>query len=157
MLSAWGNAPYAELSVVLVFLRHLSIVHQTNHWQAKGDSFYGDHKLFEEMYQHVLGEIDSVAERAVGLGQESNVDPLTQMRQVLNVELALTQATIPSSNMLVNRSLGCEQSFITNVSTLMSSMRDSGTLTLGVENFLSQVIDDHERHVYLLKRRNGAR
>ncbi len=38
------------------------------HWNVKGPSFIGLHKLFDEVYEAVEGYVDSIAERIVQLG-----------------------------------------------------------------------------------------
>ena len=48
MLAEWGGTPYPQLSVALVHLKYLYALHQNHHWTAMGDSYYGDHLLFQE-------------------------------------------------------------------------------------------------------------
>ena len=74
MLAEWSASPYAQLSVVLVHLKFLYEVHQNHHWVCMGDPFYGDHLLFQKLYSCVVDEIDSVAEKTIGLGCTYNVD-----------------------------------------------------------------------------------
>ena len=82
MVSEWNMSPCPQLSVILVNLRFLALVHQTNHWVAKGDAFYGDHLLFSRLYDTVNGEVDSIAEKAVGVGTDRSVDLNLQLSQV---------------------------------------------------------------------------
>jgi DNA-binding ferritin-like protein len=158
MLGEWGGIRYSELSVILVQLRYLANMHQTHHWVSKGDPFYGDHLLFQRLYETVVGEIDSLAEKAVGLGSERNVDlslQLKQLEKMCSGAYGMTQM-IPSPTELIKRSLAAEKNFIKTVSILVQSMKDQGLLTRGLDNMLAGIEDVHESHVYLLKQRSSA-
>ena len=150
----WGGAPYPQLSVLLVHLRFLSFVHQNHHWVAKGDPFYGDHSLFGELYSNVVGEVDSIAERAVGLGTSQNVDVSLHTSQLLKLVqgYGMTQ-TIPQPNELARRSLQAEINFLKTCNILVQSMKEAGTLTRGLDNLIAGIEDQHETHVYKLKQR----
>lgn len=155
-IAHWNGIAYAELSVVLVHLRYLAMLYQTNHWIAKGDPFWGDHKLFAELYETVTDEVDVVAEKAVGLGSEANVNLQLQMSQLLKFCCgSKSLQTIPQSNELAKNCLVVEYRFLQVLSMATESMRACGTLTPGVENMLQQLFDTHEGHVYLLKRRSS--
>ena len=73
MVAEWSSTPYPQLSVLLVYLRHLSFIHQNHHWVSKGEPFYGDHLLFQRLYAGVAEDIDTLAEKAIGLGSTANV------------------------------------------------------------------------------------
>lgn len=154
LTAAWGGIAYAELSVVLVHLRYLALVHQTHHWIAKGDSFYGDHKLFEQLYDAIIEEIDAVAEKSVGLGSEFNVNMQLQLSQLNQLCKAYgSPQTVPQSNDLAKASLTAECNFQKMLKAACESMRNQGIETPGVENMLQNIADTHEKHLYLLKRR----
>ncbi len=48
-----------------------ALLAQTYHWNVKGPSFYGHHKLFEELYDDAFGAIDGLAERMLALGSDA--------------------------------------------------------------------------------------
>jgi hypothetical protein len=149
LCAAWSGIPYAQLSVTLMMLRFLAFVHQTNHWTAKGDPFYGDHLLFERLYNGVVGEIDTVAEKAVGLGGTENVNLQLQVTQLLQMVQGYgTVSMIPQSCDLAQRSLVVEMNFVKNLTDLMLSMEEQGILTRGLSNLLEGVLDVHEGHIY---------
>ena len=154
MCSEWGSVPYPQLSVMLVQLKFLAAVHQNHHWTAKGDPFYGDHLLFERLYSGTLEEIDSIAEKAIGMGTTVNVDLSLQTAQLhrLVQGYGMTQ-TIPQSTELAKRSLLAEMNFLMVASCLVSSMKEQGTLSRGIDNLIAGIEDKHEGHVYLLKQR----
>ena len=154
MMAEWGGLPYAQLSVVLVYLKYLATLHENHHWTCVGDPFYGDHLLFSRLYDAVDGEIDPVAEKAVGLGCTSNVNPQVIHSQVLKLLGGSGGAsTIPMSSDLARKSLAAELNFMKVIDSCRSSLEEGGMLTNGVDNMLQDMADRHEGHVYLLKQR----
>ena len=154
MVSEWGGVPFAQLSVMISHLHFLSKVHQTHHWISKSDPFYGDHLLFQRLYETVQDEIDMVAEKAIGLGSSSNVDlPLiTNQIQRLVSNYGMT-STIPQGSELARRSYQVEMTFLKTVSRLVDDLKEMGVLTRGLDNMIAGIEDKHESHVYLLKQR----
>jgi DNA-binding ferritin-like protein len=152
--SEWGSVPVPQLSVLVVHLRYLAMIHQTHHWTAKGDPFYGDHIMFGEMYSKTQDEIDAVAEKAVSFGTTSNVDLTLQTTQLMRLVQGYGMSqTIPQSTELAKRSLMAEINFIKTLNVLVCAMKENGTLTNGMENLLGGIEDTHEGHVYKLKQR----
>lgn len=160
MLAEWGATRYAQLSVLLVHLRFLGFVHQTHHWTVKGDPFFGDHLLYERLYNVVAAEIDEVAEKSVGLGGNDNVNLPLQIQQMGRLAQAYNMAsTIPQTTELAKRSLLAEISFLRCTAGMACSLKETGLMTRGLDNMLAGIEDVHEGHVYLLKQRScpGAR
>ena len=154
LVASWGGIAFAELSVLVVHLRYLALVHQTHHWISRGDSFYGDHKLFEELYNAIVDEIDMVAEKAVGLGGEQNVNLALQVSQLMGLCKAYgSPQTVPQSCDLAKASLVAECNLLKVIQASSDCMEANGTMTPGIENMLQALYDAHEKHVYLLKRR----
>jgi len=154
MVAEWGGLPYAELSVVLVHLKFLAEVHQNHHWTCMGDPFYGDHLLFSRLYDAVKGEIDAVAEKAIGLGGTSNVNLQVLMSQVCKLTSGYGMtSTIPQQSDLARRSLMAEMNFLKVVDNCIACLDECGMLTNGIDNMLQGIADVHEGHVYLLKQR----
>lgn len=154
MMSEWGGMPYSQLSVVLVYLKFLATVHQNHHWTCMGDPFYGDHLLFSKLYETVDCEIDPVAEKAVGLGCTSNVNPQLIHSQVLKLLSGVGSASmIPQASDLARKSLVAEMNFLKVIDSCRTSLEECGLLTNGVDNMLQDIADKHEGHVYLLKQR----
>jgi len=153
-LAQWHGVRYAELSVLLVNLRFLAMVHQTHHWTAKGDPFYGDHLLFQRLYDAVSAEVDGLAEKAVGLGCEDTVNLSLQAQQLSGMAQAYgTTMQLPQASGLVKKSLAAEVSFLRCAARCAELLEDSGQMTRGLDNFLQGLEDKHEGHVYLLQQR----
>lgn len=154
MMAEWGGLPYTELSVVLAHLKFLSEIHQNHHWTCMGDPFYGDHLLFSRLYDTVKGEVDTVAEKVIGLSCTANVDLRTLIGQVFKLTTGYGMTvTIPQSSDLARRSLMAEMNFIKVIDNCIISLDNCGLLTNGVDNMLQGIADTHEGHIYLLKQR----
>lgn len=152
---ASSNEPYNQLSVFLGFLRHLYLLHQTHHWVASGDPFYGDHQLFQRLYELPLGEIDKVAEKAVGLGTPHLVNLSDQLKAVSLInETCHRHFVIPRPDELVDLSYCAEATFVCVAKMVYDNLDSCGLLTTGLDNLLAGILDEHEGSVYLLKQRS---
>lgn len=151
----YGDAKYAELGVFIDLLRALSLLHHTHHWQAQGPQFYGDHLLYQRLYELADAQIDGVGEKAVGLGSPELVmarHSLENMRRYIEaVEDGDVMDTLALK--MAKRSLLAEKSFITAGEKLMDQLKSKGLLTRGVEQLLGTILDQHEGLVFLLKQR----
>jgi len=154
LIAEWGGVPYAALSAVLSHLKYLYELHQNHHWTAMGDPFYGDHLLFQRLYDGVAKEVDMIAEKAIGLGCTANVDLQLLHSQVLKlISGAETATMIPQSSDLARKSLMAETNFLKVIEHVISHLQECGLLTPGLSNMLEGIADAHEGHVYLLKQR----
>ncbi len=153
MVSMWSDIPYAELSTLLGYVIYLDQLHHTNHWIAIGNPSYGDHLLFQRLYEGTQGEIDSLGERCIGLGSHANVNMLLLNKLVYKWTSTISQTTIPNASELARKSLDAEMSFL-KLSALAANLLDQkGLLTRGLDNLLAAFEDSHETNVYLLKQR----
>ena len=145
-----STAESEALATLLAALRALYLLHQAHHWQSRGPSFYGDHLLFQRLYEAVLPEMDSVAERAVGKGQGRLVSAADVTRATQKL-LTRWQADVETPDALVESSLDAEGDVLGLIDDLMGQVAFSN----GVQNLLQGIADKHEEHVYLLQRRLG--
>jgi len=151
----YGDAKYAELGVFIDLLRALSLLHHTHHWQTQGSQFYGDHLLYQRLYELADGQIDMVGEKAVGLGSADLVlarHSLENMRRYIEAIEDSDMMDAPALKM-AKRSLLAEKSFITAGEKMMDQLKSKGLLTRGVEQLLGTILDQHEGLLYLLKQR----
>ena len=154
MVAQWGSSPYAQLSVALVHLKFLAAVHQNHHWITKGDPFYGDHLLFQRIYEATAEDVDAVAEKAIGLGATSSVDLVLVTSQLMKLVQGYGMTTtIPQSTELAKRSYLAEMNFLKVMAHLAEHLKECGALTRGLDNMLQGIEDKHDGHVYLLKQR----
>lgn len=158
MIVDYHEMQWCELSILLSSLRALAFTHQMSHWTAAGDPFYGDHLLFERLYNDIVPEIDTVAEKTVGMGGAVMLHPLQQVRhEALLVEAMCSPATkMPTAVELAQRSYTAEMHFMGMLDALVDRMKDNGCWTIGVENMIGEIADKHEGHIYLLKQRTAG-
>jgi DNA-binding ferritin-like protein len=151
----YGDAKYAELGVFIDLLRALSLLHHTHHWQTQGSQFYGDHLLYQRLYELADAQIDGVGEKAVGLGSPDLVMTRHSLENMRRYIEALEDADIMDAPALkmAKRSLLAEKSFITAGEKLMDQLKSKGLLTRGVEQLLGTILDQREGVLYLLKQR----
>lgn len=131
------------LQTTFAILRAQNWNYWTSHWQTSGNSFYGDHLLFQRLYEDTNGEIDSVAERLVGLYGSSVVNP--------NAAMTLAHSYVTEwekeSNLFL-RGLHSEEVLLRAIEETI----DEG-VSHGLSNLLEGIADKHENHQYLLKQR----
>jgi len=159
MVNDYGQAKMAELGALVAMLRALATVHQTHHWQTSGATYYGDHLLFERLYGNVNGEVDGVAEKAIGTGQHLLVQPIMQVAHLGQALKCLyADAPVnPDPTGYVAISLRAELCFMVFLQLAYASLEAGGNLTLGVDNHLQGIADKHEENIYLLRQRMGQR
>ena len=145
----------AELGAVVAVLRAAALVHQSHHWQTRGDTFYGDHLLYERLYNESLDMIDRVAERAVGSGHRLLVHPVIQSNQVGSLVKFLCGdiQTDPTPDEYAAVSFMTEVYVLSVLGLAYNAIEASQLLTNGTDNLLQDVSDKHESFVYLLRQR----
>lgn len=153
-LEACGDQPRVELSVVVKALQGAAMIHQGNHWQVAGPTYYGDHLLFQRLYEDTDGFVDGVAEKAVGTGTPMLVNPVLQSSQVSSfvatlypgvVQLSETDMVIVSQNTVL--------AVLFLLGWAIKSLEYRGQLTNGIDNMLQGIADKHEEFAYLLQQR----
>ena len=133
------------LQEVLAILRGQYWSHQTNHWQSNGPNYYGNHLLFQRLYEGVGEEIDTLAEKLVGYFGEDAVDQSTLIEK--------TQYWIDKWNKtkdIVERGLESEKDLQKALSYAYNKLKAQDDMSLGLDDFLMTVADAHETNLYLL-------
>lgn len=158
MCAEYGPDAPAELSVLLVWLRAASMIHQTHHWQTRGSAYYGDHQLFQRLYDESQAMIDGVAERAVGSVPDMGhmlVTPLTQAGQITRIIWAFYGGDMKqaSAEKYPAISLDVERHLLDVIDILRARMEAANRLSMGTDNLIQDVADKHETFVYLLQQR----
>jgi DNA-binding ferritin-like protein len=122
--------------------------YQEAHWCSCGDSFYGDHLLYERLYESVEEEMDGFAERMIGLYGPECFDggDHHRMSHRMSDEWRSTQG-------YAQRSLKVERTIISLINSLKHAHEKAGQMTLGLDDYLPAVASNHEDHLYLIKQR----
>jgi len=130
----------------LATLRALYHYYQTAHWQSKGSQYYGDHLLFQRLYDATAIDIDLVGEKALGICQDDSVVDLKQnMAFVLKIVNNLDYA--PDTQF--ESALKLERAFV----KLCNDQAKEDTNSEGVKNMFAGLADKHEGHIYLMQQR----
>lgn len=143
-----------HLAHLLAYLRAMYLSYQTSHWQTKGPTYYGDHLLFQRLYESVQGEIDALAEKIVGYVGPAGVNLNGQADLIATVSSGLAQ--IPNHH---QRGLESEMEFQHHVKSAYDAIKSAGMMTLGLDDFLMATASAHETNTYLLQQvlNTGAR
>jgi DNA-binding ferritin-like protein len=151
----FADMPMSMMAVLLAFLRAESMVHQAHHWQTRGESYYGDHLLFERLYTAVVEDIDKVAERMVGSGHHILAQPVFHAKHTSAVVQCFygDAPPNPTSDEYVLISLRAALRTLVVLKIVYASLEHAGLLSHGTDNLLQGVADKHEEQVYLLKQR----
>jgi DNA-binding ferritin-like protein len=116
-------------------------------------AFYGDHQLFMRLYEDSQAFIDSVAEKTVGLGNPSLVDPVIQAKHLAYCVAKCYEGAEEGPNGMIQISLRKEYCVLEAVRVVLHELGEAGILSDGTENLLQGIADKHEEFVYLLKQR----
>lgn len=137
------------LSEILAVLRAQSMLYQTAHWQSRGSNFYGDHLLFERLYNSVQGEIDAIAEKIVGYFGPSGVDVFYQIERVEDwVEKQEGPTDVLTTLLCLEEDF---QLLLKNTYDLFKSNQ----MPLGLDDWLMATASAHDTNMYLLQQSGG--
>lgn len=160
-IKTWANQkikvaqeqPATSLNLVDLFCDYLGLLKanqifsQTVHWTSKGENFYGDHLLFERIYDASLQEIDGFAEKAVGIAGEESVNPIKLTEKALD-----KLKELPTDDLL-SAAVKLEEFLTTATQALYTQLKEAKQLTLGMDDLLMKIYDQHEENLYLIKQR----
>jgi len=140
--SAQSNDLCKLLSLYTAFARALYSLHQQNHWAAKS---YGNHLLFQRLYEESQEIADSAAERTVGLCGELMFE---------GSEDSIVKRFIPQNKdnaSLLKSSLAAEKAFQTLAKKVYEYLKSKKMLTLGLDDLIMSQASEGESHIYLLQ------
>jgi DNA-binding ferritin-like protein len=136
---------------VLAILRALQWSHQTAHWKVRGEPFYGDHLLFQKLYEAVGEEIDTLAEKIVGMygpGAITNLSVISDTHQFI-----ANHAATGAGDSSYQCALQMEEHLQRALRAAYDGLKASGELSLGMDDFLMATASAHETALYLLRQR----
>jgi hypothetical protein len=135
------------LRIVLAILRAQYLSYQTSHWQTRGPAYYGNHLLFQRLYEGVQAEIDALGEKLVGYFGIEAVD--------LEVSLDLISEMVGrwcSHECPFRRGLASEGELQDALSIVRNSWPEEYVpLPLGLDDWLAATANAHESNQYLLQ------
>ena len=154
MMSGHGEDLGEELAYHLVWIRTLSIWFQHAHWSTKGHTSYGDHLLYERIYNEITEELDVLAEKAVGFTGTRAVD--THMHSKLLAEMLCaypSPSRADEATMIASAGLAIINDYIDTINETYKSLKDAGKMTMGLDDFFMALVNKLEGNMYLLKQR----
>jgi len=120
--------------------------YQQAHWQVKGRTFYGDHLLFQRLYESVQTQVDGLAEKMVAMYGPEAVDGLD-----VGAKFETFIRRWSETDCLHKRGLLSEQDFQGINEKVYDFLGEAGELTLGMDDFLMAMANEHETNEYLLQ------
>jgi DNA-binding ferritin-like protein len=138
-----------KLASLLGLFRAVHWQHWTSHWASEGEGYYGDHQLFERLYDGMVDEIDGLAEKVVAKYGSNVVDTVTQTETMM--AFLKRWAGMPGN--LISKALVAEGDLLKALGNTVSSLKATQDISMGLEAHLSDLMDKHETNVYLLGQR----
>lgn len=134
-------------ALYIASLKAMALIHQHSHWTTKGDTFYGDHLLFERLYNSALKDLDLAAEKFIGLFGPDCLD--YQLQAALLNQVLLKYKVVEGKPLVM--SLAIEKDFIKLSQDAYNCFEDEDTLTLGLDDMVMSIASQREESVYLLQ------
>ena len=138
----WSD--FESLAFLVAVLRAVQKVEHSAHWRAS----YESHLLFQRLYEGISEEIDSVGEKCIGFGAEAVCNTL-DMTAIEQLTIARGQGIMTDLSMCIF----FEDMIVEVIDIIFDNLKESGLYTEGIGNMLAGMRDNHEKSLYLLKRR----
>jgi DNA-binding ferritin-like protein len=134
-------------ALYIASLKALAQIHQHNHWTVQGTAFYGDHLLFERLYNDTLELLDLAAEKFVGLLGDEVLG--FEMQADLLHKVLLKYNNLEGSP--VQMSLEAVRDFIKFSKDAYNCFEEEGKMTLGLDDMIMAIASKSEEFAYLLQ------
>ena len=128
-------------------LKAIVLIHQNNHWTSKGETYFGNHLMFERLYNSAKDDLDAAAEKFVGLFGNECLEYKSQtslLSQILSKYEGLSGETVAQS-------MAIEKEFIKFCQDAYESFEKEGSLTLGLDDLIMSISSNREEAVYHLQ------
>ena len=144
-----SRASERALCDLLAALRALQQLHQTTHWVVHGEPFYGDHLLYQRLYEAMGDEFDTLAEKVVAYFDEASVDLLSQLDRMEEIAAKWDMAT----DCHVERTLIAERHLQDLIKKAYDLISSNGEMSLGLDDYLMALANNHETNIYLIQQK----
>ena len=131
---------------VLACLRAQYLSYQTSHWQVVGGSFFGNHLLFERLYQSVQEQVDQLAEKIAGYLGGDALDLNRQVEAIYNFTLDWGRISCHHK-----RGVRSEEDLQEAIKVAYEGIKAINAMTLGLDDWLMSTANSHEENTYLLQ------
>ena len=142
-----------SLVELLAALQALRWFYHSTHWTVKGQSFYGDHLLFERLYGGAApaldAEIDGLGEKMVAAyGSDVVQVSSTWPKAGPFLEEGARSSTCP-----YQQALTMERRVQAIIRSAYDALKAAGELSLGLDDMLMTLANERETAIYLLQQR----
>lgn len=134
------------LQPLLALLRAQYWTYQEAHWQTRGGAYYGNHLLFQRLYESTVDQIDTLAEKMVGT-YGTDVVSSAALAPLFD-EWVRRWAAVDCPH---ERGLVSESDLQSVTRQVYERLKAIGELSLGMDDFLMAMANDHETNQYLLR------
>jgi DNA-binding ferritin-like protein len=138
------------LCAYLALLRTMTLVFQNSHWKCQSPVFYGNHLLFERIYNDSAELTDAMAEKLIGLFGN---DALNHAEQI---ELIAGFYKKYISDNHIENSLNISKDFVKAADDTYQRIKEMGNMTLGLDDMIMAQSSKVEEFVYLLNQAFGG-
>lgn len=139
---------YCKIAALYIAtLRAIALVHQHNHWTTRGAEFYADHLLLERLYNSAQEDVDSAAEKFIGLFGDSVLS--YDLQTELLAKVLGKYSDLEGSP--VEMSLAIEKDFLKFSQDAYYVFKGDSKLSLGLDDMIMSIASQREESVYLLQ------
>jgi DNA-binding ferritin-like protein len=139
--------PLNVLQLLLAILRGAHWFHWNSHWQVKGSNFYGNHLLLQRVYEGMVDEIDTLAEKIIGTYGSEAIQPVEQAQLMANKLMPVIDPALSP----LERALAVEEVLQKVFKVAYEVLKKSGSMSLGMDDFIMSMASAHETNIYLLR------
>jgi DNA-binding ferritin-like protein len=143
-----------EFTYHIAWLRVLEIWFHHAHWTTKGETYYGDHLLFERIYNDVSELVDPVAEKAVAMCGVKVADTHTCSKLIAEMLCSYpSPSRADEATMIAATGLALVKDYLETLDETYKRLKSAGAMTMGLDDLLMSNANKLEEFVYLLKQR----
>ena len=134
-------------SLFVASLKAIALIHQHNHWTNQGATYFGNHLMFERLYNSAQEDLDAAAEKFVGLFGPECLDYNTQTQLLSKILSKYTEL----AGKPVAQSMAVEKDFIKFCGEAYKIFEAEDELTLGLDDMIMSISSNREEAVYHLQ------
>lgn len=127
-------------------LRAIYLIEQQCHWTTKGATFYGDHLLFERIYEGTQKNADLAAEKFIGCFGNEAVDYQSQCDLIHKIVAKYANL----HDKPIEQALAIEKDFLTMAEKVFKELETADEMDLGIDDMMTEISSTRQEAVYLL-------
>jgi len=141
------NTEYTASKLLCTYLamqRTMYIVFQHSHWKCKNPVFYANHLLFDRIYNESKDLVDDTAEKIIGVFGNDSLKHEEQTKIIAS----LSEKYISEDHL--KNSIEISKDFLKIAEDVYSKLKESGDITLGIDDMIMSQCNSVEKFIYLL-------